>query len=183
MLKRLLIFLGVVGLALLVNAAPVQSSPRGDALILHNGKVSHAGEAVSYAMTASPRVWDGTPSTSNWQIDEAVREWNKRSAFEATMTTNSSADVRVTEIYDSCGYTGMGVVLGCAYSDGTIHLNPSYATQPLAEHVGGHELGHVFGHPHVTGVRSWMQPSVDASNWLRAPTSYDISVQQQLYGR
>ena len=129
-------------------------------------------------------VSDLTPASSNWQIGEAVTEWNKRSAFEALLRHFEGADVVVYEQYDSCGLSSViGVVLGCTYSDGTSHLNPAYAHEPLAEHVGLHELGHAFGHPHVTGVRSVMQPSVGPDDWLRQPTSYDYSVQQQLYGK
>ena len=153
------------------------------AIILDNGKIRHDGAALMFAVTANPTVWDGTPASSNWQIAEAVSEWNKRSGFEATMVSSSTANIRVTEMADNCG-VNFGVVLGCAYSDGTIHLNPFYAQEPLAEHVGIHELGHTFGHGHAPSTaRSVMKASVSASTWYRAPQSYDYRIQRQLYGR
>ena len=185
-MKRIMIGI-IVALGLLVaGATPVDGVSRSALVLDRNGQIRHVGPEITLDPLVSdqPVVSDFTPSGSNWKIAEAVTEWNKRSAFEALLRHFEGADVQVYERYDSCGQTTIiGVVLGCTYSDGTINLNPDYAHADLAEHVGLHELGHAFGHPHVTGVRSVMQPTVNETNWLRAPTSYDYRVQQDLYGR
>jgi predicted Zn-dependent protease len=141
-------------------------------------------------------VYDATIQPNNWKITEAVAEWAKGNGLNAVMTTDLSvANIVVNEQFDPCGVTDpFSVVLGCAhlpevsngiaYGTATVNLNPSYKTEGLAEHVGSHELGHLFGLAHFYGnARSIMKPSVGFNTYLTRPTTVDYRDMRAAYGR
>lgn len=132
------------------------------------------------------RVFDGTPPGGNWKIAEAVSEYAK-GGIDIVMTTDpAQAQIIVSEQFDACGVT-FGVVLGCAHMSGgtgvdQINLNPAYRLRGLAEHVGGHELGHSIGLAHYLGNgRSWMKPAVNDSTYLTRPGPIDMADVRSLY--
>ena len=74
-----------------------------------------------------------------------------------------------------------GGILG--YATGTnIDMSPSWMGQLSASNrrkTAAHELGHVLGLPHFTGVNSIMDPYL--GNQAATPTPYDIRALQKLY--